>query len=296
MQHDTTENNSARDFFARVEAGLVADILSHVPVAEVPPILDFWGEDAHFRDGWPQIRRIMRNTWPALSGVQEVQWAARTQINMRDFDIGRQGLSYGTTMLGHLCFHGDVKTVEWLLERSQEDPNAISNYVLEEGGACSGTALIIASYKGNTAIVSALLSHEAIIVDERDNYSNTPLIWAAHNGHTDIATMLCGRGADVNAVGKDSDTPLIYAAQKGHTDIATMLCGRGADVNAVNQDSNTPLIFAAYNGHTDIATMLCGRGADVNAVNKDSDTPLIYAACKGHTDIAALLRQHGAIR
>ena len=128
MQHDSIENNSARDFFARVEAGLVADILSHVPVAEVPPILDFLGEDAHFRDRWPQIRRIMRNTWPALSGVREVQWAVRTQINMRDFDIGRQGLSYGTTMLGHLCFHGDVRAVEWLLERSQEDPNAICTW------------------------------------------------------------------------------------------------------------------------------------------------------------------------
>ena len=147
MQHDSIENNSARDFFARVEAGLVADILSHVPVAEVPPILDFLGEDAQFRDRWPQIRRIMRNTWLTLSGVQEVRWAARTQINMRDFDIGREGLSKGTTMLGHLCFHGDVRAVEWLLERLQEDPNAISTYVFDEGDVCSDTALIIASYK-----------------------------------------------------------------------------------------------------------------------------------------------------
>ena len=73
MQQDIIEINPVRAFFVRVEAGLVADILSHVPVAEVPPILDFLGEDAHFRDRWPQIRRIMRNTWPALSGVQEVQ-------------------------------------------------------------------------------------------------------------------------------------------------------------------------------------------------------------------------------
>ena len=242
MQHDSIENNSARDFFARVEAGLVADILSHVPVAEVPPILDFWREDAQFRDRWPQIRRIMRNTWPALSGVLEVQWASRTQINMRDFDIGRQGLSEGTTMLGHLCFHGDVRAVEWLLERSQGDPNAISKYVNNKGGACSGTALIIASCKGHTDIVAALLSHEAIIVDERDKHSNTPLIWAALKGHTDIATMLCDRGADVNAVNKHSCTPLSWAAEFGHTDIATMLCDRGADVNAVGYKSNTPLI------------------------------------------------------
>ena len=49
MQQDTIEKNSTRDFFLRLEAGLVADILSHVLVAEVPPILDFLGEDTTFR-------------------------------------------------------------------------------------------------------------------------------------------------------------------------------------------------------------------------------------------------------
>ena len=76
--------------------------------------------------------------------------------------------------------------------------------------------------------MAALLSHEAMIVDKKDMNSNTPLIFAAYKGHTDIATMLCGRGADVNAVNKDSDTPLIYAARKGHTEFAALLRKHGA--------------------------------------------------------------------
>ena len=68
--------------------------------------------------------------------------------------------------------------------------------------------------------------------------------------------MLCSRAVDVNAVDQDSNTPLILAAHNGHTDIATMLCDRGADVNAANKDSNTPLLYSVLQGHTDIAAIL----------------------------------------
>lgn len=69
-------------------------------------------------------------------------------------------------------------------------------------------------------------------------YRRTPLHWAAAKGNEDVAELLIGQGADVNAKDEKGRTPLHYIDDK---DTAELLIAKGADVSAKGKYGNTPL-------------------------------------------------------
>ena len=125
------------------------------------------------------------------------------------------------------------------------------------------------------------------------------------------------KGADVNIWDSEFGvTALSWAALLGHTEIAELLIGKGADVNARNQDGGTALHGAAFFGHTEIAELLIQNDAAVNARDDKGQTPLDVSAVDweitefiagllamkvdeekvkaGRTKIVGILRQHGS--
>ena len=77
--------------------------------------------------------------------------------------------------------------------------------------------------EGLTTSVKRLLSIRNINVNLKDVSGDTPLHWAAYNGHVEIARLLLQNGADVNAINNVGSTPLHYAAGYGHIDILHLL-------------------------------------------------------------------------
>lgn len=70
-------------------------------------------------------------------------------------------------------------------------------------------------------------------------------------------------------------TPLLFAARQGHIEVATTLLNAGVDVNQAKAgDNTTPLLIAAINGHFDLAKVLLDRGADPNRVSENGVAPL----------------------
>ena len=71
-------------------------------------------------------------------------------------------------------------------------------------------------------------------------------MWAAYDGHTEIADLLVRSNADVNvkynAYGR---TALMKAAENGHTEIADLLVRSNADVN-VKSNVRTNTIYCIY--------------------------------------------------
>jgi len=97
---------------------------------------------------------------------------------------------------------------------------------------------------------------------------------------------------------KGGFTPLHWAAHHGHKEIAELLIANGADVNAKNEGGFTPLHSAASLGYKEIIELLIAKGADVNAevVSKtryNGRTPLDEAIVDNETEAANLLRKHG---
>ena len=57
---------------------------------------------------------------------------------------------------------------------------------------------------------------------------------------------------------------MIYAAEEGHTDIANSLITAGASMDVKDSEDRTALIWAAEIGHTDIANSLITAGASMD--------------------------------
>lgn len=96
----------------------------------------------------------------------------------------------------------------------------------------------------------------------------------------------------------DNGEPLILAALKrGHTVVAKIILGAGADVNLRNRLGLTALLVACgktTHGYRVITEALIAKGANVNVRDPLGNTPLLLALSGQMFDIAALLVQHGA--
>lgn len=62
-------------------------------------------------------------------------------------------------------------------------------------------------------------------------------------------------------------TPLHSAASGGYVEVADLLLGSGADIEANDFLRRTPLHIAAGNGHLDVIKLLVDRGAKIRTTN-----------------------------
>ncbi|KEQ94107.1 hypothetical protein AUEXF2481DRAFT_54524, partial [Aureobasidium subglaciale EXF-2481] len=87
---------------------------------------------------------------------------------------------------------------------------------------------------------------------------------AAADGDEEEVRRLLEQGASVEGILDDRQTPLQFAAQEGHTRIVQLLIEYGADINALGYNGSaleTPLQAAAVSDRIAIARLLLDRGA-----------------------------------
>ncbi len=99
----------------------------------------------------------------------------------------------------------------------------------------------------------------------------SPLLWAAENGHEAVVKLLLSTGkVDIEVRDKNSKTPLLWAAENGHEAIVKLLLGTGkVDIEARDNSGQTPLSWAAENGHEAVVKLLLGTGKfDIEAFLK----------------------------
>jgi|GEM_PF-342984 len=88
------------------------------------------------------------------------------------------------------------------------------------------------AYIGDVRKAGLLLDHGADINAIDEEYSSTPLGFAARWGRREMVTFLLERGADPNRAGAPWAKPLAWAQKKGYADIEADLIRAGAaDVN-----------------------------------------------------------------
>ena len=160
-----------------------------------------------------------------------------------------------------------------LMYAARDNPDArIAEALFEAGGDPSlrngegRTPLDLALSSGNQAFVYWLneklfraaesapadtvrtLLEGGAVVDGRDAYGQTPLMYAVHKNRREAVSALLAAGADANARSRAGWTPLMYAARDAGEDVAAALLAAGAKVGARNGEGKTARDLAlSYN-------------------------------------------------
>jgi ankyrin repeat protein len=186
---------------------------------------------------------------------------------------------------------------------------AVVDYFLKEipdkaaGTNRLGVAVNLAARMGWINLVRAHIAADPLAVHQRGWIGDTPLHWPAHNGFSDIVTLLLDAGADIEAdeINCYGGKPLHWASEHEPATVKVLLA-RGADVNARNikPDSDffgvTPLIMNATqtNDCSEVTELLLQAGADLHAVDGQGKTALDHARERGLKRITAVLTAAGA--
>jgi ankyrin repeat protein len=156
---------------------------------------------------------------------------------------------------------------------------------------------------GDTAAVQERLRQHPSELEYRFFGANaTPLHLAAERGDTNLISMLLSANAEIEAKGyRNLCTPLHSAASHGQEEAVAFLLKRGANANALDRDQKTPLHYAAANDRSAAIRALAHGGGNVDAaapVNirpaRPPTTPLIEAVTSKHADACRTLLELGA--
>ena len=206
---------------------------------------------------------------------------------------------WGTHANRELSDHAKALALE-LLNQYEDHISAVSllkqvlhpRYVRSIGASSHFSGLHCASFFGIHELVTALMNDKSCDINKRDCVGNTPLLWAAENGHDKVVKLLLQReGVDPDRPGSHDSTALSWAANNGHERVVELLLGRkDVDPNRPDKNDRTPLGCAAVGGHVGVVKLLLEREeVDPDCPDRDDRTPLGCAAVWGHEGVVKLL-------
>ena len=175
----------------------------------------------------------------------------------------------GQTALMHSCIHNSQDIFIFLMENKADfkikdnDGKTSLDHAIEHNRPKMIEFLLSSGADDNLSLDEALKK-----ASEIEPMQNLIIEIRKSNPDINIIKSCIADVADVNARYNKGSTVLMYAAQNGHTEIAKLLLSAGADINVRDNYGFTSLIYAAYYGHTEIAKLLIDAGADCTGINK----------------------------
>ena len=159
-----------------------------------------------------------------------------------------------------------------------------------------GCDINLAARNGWLDIVHRHIEKNPLAVHSRGVIGETPMHWAAHNGHLEVVRALLNAGADIeaNEIGLYGGKPLHWAAEH-EPPLVELLLSRGAQVDSRNlRNGYTPLIMCARqpNDCAECAELLLAAGADPQARDFQDKTALDYAREGNRMRVIAVLKQN----
>jgi len=132
-------------------------------------------------------------------------------------------------------------------------------------------------------VVRLLVETGKAEVDTKDSRrGQTPLSWAAENGHLEVVRLLVATGkSEVDSKDNSGWTPLSWAAENGHLEVVRLLVETGkVEVDSKDNSGHTPLTWAAKNGYLEVVKFLVQEAqpkADIRSKDNDDKTALDLA-------------------
>ncbi|OQE18825.1 hypothetical protein PENFLA_c020G03626 [Penicillium flavigenum] len=236
------------------------------------------------RQGWTPLSRAARE----VDGDVGLLLAKHLRLILE----GDDGAVHCQHVFFYAAIMGHVDIVRYLVNYFGDrlDPNA-------EGQQYGRGAFSIAASAQRADVVRFLLGWEVTDPNLQTHWKKqTPLFYAAENGHEEIVELLVGCervGLEIGDM--HGNTPLAVAAENDHEGVVRrLLTGpRQADPNARDENGQTPLFAAAYFGHTGVVKLLLeARGIDPQLRDTDGNTALQVAAENGSQEVVEVLQRY----
>ena len=125
---------------------------------------------------------------------------------------------------------------------------------------------------------------------DNTTHGQTPLWWAAANGHEEVVKALLERSeVDPNAADRDGRTPLSRAAENGHEAVVRALFQRDeTNLDQADDEDRTPLFWAADGGHVGVVKALLEWGDSSPGAIEDYDRISLTLVRSGHEEVVRL--------
>jgi uncharacterized protein len=262
--------------------------------------------------GFPEIAKLLIDAGARLSatnryGVNPLYLAARRSDASTTRELLAAGadantsLPEGETVLMTAAKAGSAEIVRMLL--AGRSGIARPTFRDSAGAATSGY--------GAAAVTGVGPDNRADPNAKEGRYGQTALMWAAAEGHVEVAQLLIAAGANVNERSRIIDAPessyerlegdfvypksphgqlaaLHFAAREGALDMLPVLIAAGAELDAVDAEGTSALLLATLAGRFDVARALLEAGANPNVAD-DYGRTVLFAATDLHTRDASRL-------
>jgi ankyrin repeat protein len=162
----------------------------------------------------------------------------------------------------------------------------------ESGQTVPGIAVLFhkAALDGDITAVRQVLSG-SLNIDTLDEDGRTALMYAAFNGHTDIAKILIEKGADINLTDPNKRTALMFASSGPFPETVRILLEHNADPDLTDMPEHfTALMYAAAEGHLNNVRILLTHKANPKLKDIDGDDAATFASNNNHEEIADLIK------
>jgi uncharacterized protein len=257
--------------------------------------------DAAKKGDAKEIKALLKSSVDVNSQKADGTTALHYAAHQNDIDTVRQLLKsgakagvanvYGITPISLACTNRNADIVQLLLDAGA-DANAEK---------WSGESILMDCVRtGTSDAVAALLKAGANPNVSEKKMGQTPLMWAAAGGYSEITKLLLEHGADISPVTLASEdrvpntcricewkpspggfTAMMFAARAGDIETAHLLLEAGTDVNEATPEYGNPLVIAAASGHEDLAIFLLESGANPESKDENGVTALHHAHQNG---------------
>lgn len=201
----------------------------------------------------------------------------------------------GTNQQSKNSSENSEKKPKQIVEQSTSTSMSESRTHFEKG------ALLKAVTDNDEKTVREIVADSDYSINEVNEKGKNALLIATHNNYVEIAKILIDSGADVNQQDNISDSPYLYAGAQGKTDIlAYILKNTTPDISKVNRFGGNALIPAAEKGHLEAVKLLVNEGKEpINFQNNFGYTALIEAVAltngsQTYQEIIQVLLDNGA--
>ena len=207
---------------------------------------DVGGADALLDAGADPDTRLSHGKTVLMAAARAGAAGLASRLIERGADVNARNDNGGTALM-FAAIPGDTETMALLIDRGA-DVNAVAHF--------NWTALMVAASKGHGEGVRLLLAHGAD-PNVQDTYGWTPLMRAVHgNKYAAMAALLEHDRVELEARDDRGATALHVAVERGHPALVAELLAHGADPRSTDDAGHGLLYKASTQGYDDIASML----------------------------------------